>query len=498
MSNALLEFVKRYGPQAGAEGPVLLVREVFGVEPDDWQAEVLRDFGRCERRLSIRSAQGPGKTAVASWCIWAMLLTRFPQKSVATAPTKPQLFDALYSEVRKWYGRLQPTLQQLFDVKYDRIELIAAPEESFFSARTSKADQPEALQGVHSEHVLIVVDEASGVPEAIFEAASGSMSGSNATTLFLSNPTRSSGSFYESHHRLSHLWKRYHVGHFSGSDPKPEGAYHSNRVTERYKEEQAILYGEDSNPYRIRVLGEFPTADADTVIPYELATAAQNRDVEPLYTAREVWGVDVARFGSDDSVLVRRKRNVLLDDIKVWHGLDTMQLAGRIKEQWDLTLPSERPIEILIDVIGLGAGVADRLRELEAQGKMPNVSIRGVNVSEAAAFSDRYRNLRSELWFKAREWLEARDCKIPRGTHEREDPKEKLFQELVATRYSVTSSGKLMVEPKDETKKRLGRSPNIADAFLLSLASEAATLTFGSSQSTTWNEALKRGLKTVV
>ncbi len=179
-------------------------------------------------------------------------------------------------------------------------------------------------------------------------------------------------------------------------------------------------------------------------------------------------------------------------EILVWHGLDNMQVAGQVKHKWDKTIPSERPAEILVDVIGWGAGVVDRLREL-------GLPVRGINVAESASMAGTYVRLRDELWFKGREWLEKKDCKLPRPTRDREDPKEKLAQELVAVRYlPPTSTGKFMVEPKEETKKRLKRSPNIADAFLLTLASDAATLIHGSSYSTSWNQELKRNLGSVV
>jgi hypothetical protein len=107
--------------------------------------------------------------------LWYML-TRYPVKVVVTAPTSSQLYDALFAELKRWVKELPEGVQQLLDVKQERIELRASPTEAFISARTSRAEQPEALQGVHSDHVMLVADEASGVPEQVFEAAAGSMS----------------------------------------------------------------------------------------------------------------------------------------------------------------------------------------------------------------------------------------------------------------------------------------------------------------------------------
>lgn len=466
----LRQFLTRYGPKAGAGGPELFVREVFKAEPDVWQQEVLAAFGGRERLISIRSCHGPGKTALLAWCVLYMLLFRFPQKTVATAPTRGQLFDALYSEVGKWFNKLPPELQALYNVKADRIEFIPAPDESFFSCRTARRESPEALQGVHSDNVLLIGDEASGIDEQIFEAAIGSMSGEHAQTILASNPVRTSGLFFDTHHKLADVW---HTVAISGFD--------SARVSEQFIVDVARRYGEDSNAYRVRVLGEFPKADDDTIIPFELVEAARDRDVLAFPDATRVWGLDVARFGDDKSVLCERQVNVE-NWCKEWRDLDTMQLVGRVMHLWESTMPSQRPKEIMVDVIGLGAGVLDRLREL-------GLPARGVNVSEAASSKDKYANLRSELWFLAREWLAARDCHLHT---------DELGRELVMPTYDVMSSGKVMAESKKDMKKRGHKSPNYADAFIMTLAGSSATMIHGRRAGTSWAEPLQRNLRSVV
>lgn len=484
--NALLEFVTRYGPPAGEEGPVLFCREVFGIVPDPWQERVLRAYGRGERRISIRACHGPGKTLTAAVIIWHQMLCRFPQNTVATAPSRAQLESALVKEVNVLFTRLPKPLQQLFEVKKNRVEHRAAKDECFFEARTAREEKPEALQGVHCEAgwVLLIADEASGVPEKIFEAAAGSMSGHRVTTLLLSNPVRTSGLFFDTHNKLSDMWFTVHVG-----------ASDSPRVTDDFVLDIARRYGEDSNAYRVRVLGEFPKSDDDTIIPYEFVVSARDRDIVVPDDIPTIWGLDVARFGDDRNALVKRSRVAVMPDIQVWGGVDLMQTAGKVKREWDETPPRERPSEILIDVIGLGAGVVDRLREL-------GLPVRGINVAEQAAFSEKYRNLRSELWFNAREWLSTRDHVLPRcpnGCPQR-CPHEDLAAELVRPRYQVTSSGKLMAEPKSDMKKRGFKSPNVADAFVLTFASEPAGLIHGSSEkgwNTNWNEPIHRRLSIV-
>lgn len=465
--NPFVDAINRYRAPNGA---LLFVQEVLGQTPDAWQGKVLLAVGGGTRRISIRSGHGVGKSTCASWCMLWYVLVRFPCKVVVTAPTSAQLFDALFAELKRWINELPPAWAELLNAKGDRVELIAAPESAFISARTARAESPEALQGVHSENVLLVVDEASGVPEAIFEAAVGSMSGESATTLLLGNPTRTSGYFYDTHNKLRDRWWTLRVN-----------SAESSRVAADFVREVADTYGEDSNAYRVRVLGEFPTSDDDTIIPLHTAEAAVGRDIVPAPTAMRVWGLDCARFGDDSSVLTKMHGQVVRDKPLKWVKLDTMQLAGRVKAEWDATASHERPEEINVDAIGIGAGVADRLREL-------GLPARAINVSESPSLTGQYKNLRTELWFKGRDFFASGTSSIPADC-------EMLVADLVSVKYKIAdSNGLLLAEPKAETKKRLRRSPDYADSFLLCLASDGFSARYGSAGSGKWNKPLRRNL----
>ena len=464
--NPFVEFVKRY-----KTNPVLFVREVLNTKPDEWQVEFLNHIASGSRRISVRSGHGVGKSTAAAWAMIWYLFLRFPVKVVVTAPTSSQLYDALFAEVKRWCKVLPPLLAEQLEVKQDRIEMKDANNEAFISARTSRAEQPEALQGVHSENVMLVADEASGIPEQVFEAAAGSMSGHSAMTLLLGNPVRSSGFFYDTHNRLSNDWVTMRV---SCED--------SPRVSKAYLDEMKVRYGEESNAYRIRVLGEFPRSDDDTVIPMELLEMAMSRDVSASQHAPIVWGLDVARFGSDKSALCKRQGNAVIEPIKTWKNLDLMQLTGAVVAEYEALMPNQKPREILVDSIGLGAGVVDRLREL-------GLPARGINVAESPAMGTTYRNLKAELWHKAKAWLEARDCWLPKD--------ESLVAELATVRYSFTSSGKIQIEGKDEIRKRGLPSPDRADAFCLTFASDAVIGAYGSSMAGKWNQPLRRNIPRV-
>ena len=187
-----------------------------------------------ERQISIRSGHGVGKTTLLAWTAIWFLMTRLHSKVVITAPTSSQLMDALLPEMKAWINKMPRQMRDYLNVKQDRIELVAAPERNFISARTSRAEQPDALQGVHSRWTLLLCDEASGIPDAVFDASGGSMSSENAQMILAGNPVRSQGLFWKTHTLLQDRWKTFHVS-----------CLDSPRVTQDYIDEKRLEYGED-------------------------------------------------------------------------------------------------------------------------------------------------------------------------------------------------------------------------------------------------------------
>lgn len=393
-------------------------------------------------RHSIRSGHGIGKTTLIAWLALWFLCTRYDSKCVISGNSQAQLASNNWSELRKWARKLPEPLQEQIEIHEEKAFLKAAPEMAFVTRRTASKDNPESLAGVHAEHVLYLIDEASGIPDIVFEVAQGSLSSPGAIAVLLGNPTRTSGYFHQTHHVLRDRWKCLRVS----SEDVPRARGHIEDIIRSY--------GKGSNRYRVRVLGEFPSADDETVIALDLIEAARNREVEPLLY-RPIWGVDVARFGDDTSALAKRQGNILLEPVREWSQKSTMQLTGLIVEEYYATHEDERPAEILVDSIGIGAGVVDRLAELE-------LPVRGINVAESAAVTEKFHRLRDELWWRGRQWFEARDCCIPDD--------DKLVSELAAPTYDFSSSGKIIVESKSDMKKRGLKSPNLADAFLLTFA----------------------------
>lgn len=376
-------------------------------------------------------------------------------KIPCTAPTSHQLEDLLWPEVAKWLRVLQgryPTLGSTVEIVGDRVRRVGAPDAAFAVRRTARPEQPEALQGFHDDYILFLVDEASGVPDRVFEVAEGALSTPGAYIVLAGNPTRSAGYFYDSHHKDRAAWYPMHIN-----------GERCRRVAREYIERMAAKYGTHSQVYKVRVQGEFITG-FDAVIPLELCEAAKIRQVAVIERAPVIWGVDVARFGDDSSALAKRKGNHQVGKVQERYGLDTMQTAGWVWSEYQAA--AVKPVAINIDVIGIGAGVVDRLTELGAP-------VCGINVAEAesaprAGAEREFNRLRDELWWRAREWLEAKDCVLADD--------DELIGELTTPKYTILSNGKTKVEGKDELKKRGVKSPNLADAWNLTFADTATSM----------------------
>ena len=421
------------------------VKYIIGVTPTDQQGDALRALDKHEA-VTIASGHGCGKSAVESWAVLHYMCCRPFPKVPCTAPTKHQLYDILWAELSKWHRKMSPAFRDQFQWTKEKFFHKAHPEEWFAVARTATKENPEALQGFHADYVFAVVDEASGVPESTFEVLEGAHGTVETKMLLCGNPTRREGTFFESHHKLQHLYKKLK---WSCLD--------SPIVAERYVERIEKKYGKESNIYRVRVLGEFPLHSDDTFIPYELVEAALMRDIPPQDDYPLVFGVDVARYG-DDSTVIARRRGDEFKQYDVLRNKSTMEVAGYVAR----CANKENPKHIFIDVIGIGAGVYDRLYEL-------GYPVIPVNVAESPAINGQeYRRLRDELWGLMREWLEMRRGKL----WDNED--NDLLGELTTPTFKILSDGKIAIEKKDDMKKRGLPSPNIADAHILTFAQPVA------------------------
>lgn len=427
--------------------PVWFCRQVLGFDPWSKQAEILEAV-RDHDRVAVRSCNAAGKTSTAGRVVLWWLGGGPGSIALTTAPTDRQVKRLLWKEIRQGYHASRGFFDgELFDT---RLRLGDGWE-----ALGLSTDDAESFSGWHEERVLVVVDEASGVDEEIFEAIEGVLAGGHAKLLVISNPTQTSGQFFDAFHSERCLWRTISISAFDTpaftGEPVSE-AVRRRLVTRAWVEEKRAKWGEGSPLWDVRVLGAFPAQSDNAVVPLAAVEAAQARHAsagEPVVVA-----CDVARFGSDETVIaVARGGRVRIAEAYV--GRDLMQTVGAIVDvgkQLRGEGVAGHAISYVVDDAGVGGGVTDRLREL-------GYAVTGFNGAGQARAKDDYPNRRSEAWFEFVERLPVVDL----------DRDEQLAADLVAPRYALDSRGRRVVEPKSETKRRLGRSPDRADAVLMAV-----------------------------
>jgi len=425
--------------------PVLFVREILQAEPQAWQVECLNALAQ-NGRVATRSAHGVGKSCMAAWAILHFLFVNSFAKVVCTAPTIRQLYDVLWSELAKWIKR-SPLLMELFEWQKTKIIFRQAPSEWFASART--ASKPEALQGFHADNLLFVLDEASGIDDEIYEVVQGALTGgANNKILMLGNPTRNEGFFKRAFFEDR---DHYYTMKVAASD--------STRVSDDYCQRLIKQYGADSDVVRVRVLGEFPAQEAAGLIPLELVESAMAR--EPSFDGELILGVDLARFGDDETCIAARLGDSVLP-LQHWRKLDLMQTTGKILHTLTELMTKYKigRARLNVDEGGLGAGVVDRLREVLREKNL-FVTVNGCNFGGKAR-DKKYANFVTEAYFALRDRLAQGAITLPND--------DELAAQLSTRRYNLTSSDTLIIEKKADFKKRIGRSPDRADAVLLAFA----------------------------
>ena len=411
----------------------------MGVRLWDKQRQVLEAVRR-ERRVAVKSGNGLGKGFTAAVTVLWYLHCHDPGIVLSTAPTFRQVRHVLWRQIHRLHRGAADTLGgRLLDTRWE------LAEDRY--ALGLSADGADQFQGFHCENVLVVVDEAAGVEEEIYEAVDAVMTSQNPRLLLIGNPTRTDGSFHRAFHEERGIYRTITISALESPNLRAGAVETPGLVTAEWVEERRVAWGENSDRFRSRVLGEFPSKGEDNMIEMADIEAAVYEGVEDSGTGRVVIGVDVARFGSDRSVaLMRRGERVVW--IRAFSRIDTMATAGQVM----VAVREHRPDLVNVDAIGVGAGLADRLRE---QG----VPARGVNVAEKPRRDTTCANLRAEGYRTLARRFRDRRIRIPRDAE--------LIAELATLRYEYDSRGRLLMEGKDKMKKRNGRSPDKADALML-------------------------------
>lgn len=419
-----------------ARRPGDFVRDILKAEPDPWQEEALQALAD-GKNVCVRSGHGTGKTADAAWAIiWRVMC--FPHAQVpVTAPTQHQLQDILWPEVAKWIERAG--LGQILRWTATRISMVGHERTWFAVARTS--NQPERLAGFHNDWLLYVIDEASGIPQSTWEVIDGARTTAGAVVLAIGNPTQRSGGFYDAFHRHRRFW---HTIHISSAD--------SPRVDPAWVQEMKEKWGEDSDVYRVRVLGEFPRGEADTFIPLDAAEAAAMRDVPAEGPVQ--LGVDVARYGDSETVIVVRQGLKVLW-MEAYRKRAVTEVAGLVfaaaqKAREQTGAPH---ITVAVDDTGVGGGVTDGLKELALENRW----LRVVPVNFGGRGDKHYADTASAMWGHLRDILG--EISIPND--------DDLIGQLSSRKYRVTPKGLIALESKDDLRRRGLPSPDRADALAL-------------------------------
>jgi hypothetical protein len=420
--------------------------------PEQWQRDLLTRIGQglspSKAVLeAVASGHGVGKSALVSWLVLWALSTATDTRGVVTANTETQLKTKTWAELAKWHRlfignplfKLEATSLASIDparVKTWRVDMVPWSERS-----------PEAFAGLHNQgrRVFMIFDEASRIPDIIWETSEGFLSDEDTERLWFvfGNPTRSIGRF-----RSAFDDDRWHTTQVDARD--------ISFTNKKQIEEWAKAYGDDSDFFRVRVKGVFPRVGAQEFISAYLVAEARVREAISQRFDPLVIGADIARFGDDETVIVVRKgRDARSISPTRLRGMDTMAVAARIVE----LAGQYRADAVFIDGGGVGGGVVDRCRQLRLS--VFDVQFGGkADRSDMVSQGERYANKRAEMWAALRAWL-------PTGAITDNDT---LAEQLVGPQYGFNARDEIQLERKEDMKKRGVTSPDWADALALTFA----------------------------
>jgi hypothetical protein len=456
-----------------AADPVAFCRDLLGVGLWQRQQEILTALATpnasgAPTQIAVKSGHGVGKTFLAAAATLWWLYSHAPCLVVTTAPSKRQVERVLWDEIRRlFFGAKVPLGGRCMQTRLD-----AGREQQAFGFT---AGTPEQAAGSHAEHLLVIVDEASGVEDSFFEVLHGATTSAHTALLLIGNPTRAQGQFFECFRTPG--WRTFSIPcatnpNFQVTPGLPLPC--PWLTTPAWVESRRVEWGEDSDPYRVRVLGEFPKDSPSTLIPLSWVEAAEERgresecgeerDERSLLSPQNprlhelVLGVDVARYGDCETVMVRRLGDVI-EAITAWQGSDLAETTGKIIA----AIRDHAPTLVQIDAVGIGAGVVDHLLDRQREdAALKNTRILGFESGRTPYYPE-FSSRRDEAYWHLRERY--RDGLV---THAGDW--KTLTGQLTRLNYRYNSRGKLAIESKEELRRRKIASPDWADAVMLAFA----------------------------
>lgn len=428
--------------------------------PEPWQEELLIDLGKgvidlaTAIRLATTSGHGIGKSALVSWLILWGMSTYEDTVGVVTANTETQLKTKTWAQLAKWFRLFIG--KEFFGMTATKLYSLDPDHENTWRLDMVpwSVNNTEAFAGLHNKgkRILLIFDEASAIPDLIWEVAEGALTDSDTQIIWavFGNPTKNKGRFRDCFPggKFAHRWNHRAV------DSRQVSLTDKSQIAEWIAD-----YGEDSDFVRVRVRGVFPRVDATSFISFEIATEATQRT--PLPTgAPIIIGVDVGRFGDDPTVIYPRQgRDAVTRPPEVLHQADTMLTAAKVAAMY-LRLHAAM---VMVDSGGVGGGVVDRLRQL----RIPVMEVDFGSGPEGGDPNDgtKYANKRAEIWGRMRDWLKV--GAIPPKIHGLDLT---LVDELTGPSYGMNNAEAIQLESKKEMRKRGVPSPNVADALACTFA----------------------------
>lgn len=437
--------------------PESFVREQFGVDPDPWQRDVLAAFADpLKPRISMQACAGPGKTAVLTWCGWNFLSCYAEKgehpKGAAVSIDATNLDTNLWPEFAKWQER-SAFLTAAFQWTKTRIYAKDHPETWFLGARTfpktANADQQgKTLAGLHSRFPLFLIDESGAMPTTILRAAEQALSTCAVGKIVQAGNTLSrDGMLYAAATTLAHQWYIVRI------TADPDDPQRTPRVSLEWARQQIETYGRDNPWVQAYILGQFPQSSLNTLLSDEDVQAAMRRSLpEAAYRwAQTRLGVDVARYGDDRTVIFPRQGKRAFQPSIMRHARDSAVATDIATTILRKKAELKAAVTIMDATGGWAAGTADVLRATDPRSRPVNIQF------HAPSADTRYKNRRADMWFTMAEWVKAGGWLPNIG---------ELVAELSAPTYTFVG-GKFQMEPKEQVKQRIGRSPDLADALAL-------------------------------
>ncbi len=444
------------------QDPKLFVDQILGCSLWQRQKDIIESVAK-NRRTTVRSSHGIGKSYIAARTALWFLYSHPDSKVITTAPSFRQVEDILWREMRVAHTKAK------YELGGKMLQTTLNLDNDWFALGLS-TDQPDRFQGFHAVDILLIIDEAAGVKEDIFNASEGIVSSDHSRVLYIGNPTNLSGAFYSSF-KLEN-WNKIHISAFDTPNFTTFGItlddIRANTwlakitselpapylVSPEWVYDKYLSWGESNPMWESRVLGNFPQQGEDTLVPLIKIEESIRRQLENKPEDVEVIGVDVARFGSDKTIFAHRKGSKLTE-MKEFSHMDLMATAQALN-----TYMGMHPMaSVNIDEIGVGAGLVDRIKQMN-----PTKNIQGVNVGNPSKNNEMFINIRAEAYWALRDRFVNGDIQLLDD--------DLLMAELASIKYKFTPRGQIQIESKDDMKKRGMHSPDKSDALMLAFMVE--------------------------